>query len=235
MCGVFGFVSYNGDGPSIARLKIMAKNTERRGPHAFGFAWIDSNDRLRMFKATGRISERLDVLHLLADAKMVIGHCRYATHGKPENNINNHPHPVDGGWLVHNGVISSHAEIAESENFEPVTECDTEILGQLIETGEGTMVERCKQAVAVAQTGPEFMGASVAGGGLVMLGLWNRPNRLIAIRSGNPLGMVKCKENRFYFASNPDCLPEGGTWIDDESVIEFGAKRVKEFGTPLYV
>ena len=83
-----------------------------RGPHAFGFAWLDWEGRLRMFKQTGKITSNLGLLRMMKNARIIVGHCRYATHGAPENNLNNHPHPADGGWIVHNGVVSNHEELA---------------------------------------------------------------------------------------------------------------------------
>jgi hypothetical protein len=42
MCGIFGFLSKGGTGPNLARLRRIAAETETRGRHAFGLAWIDS-------------------------------------------------------------------------------------------------------------------------------------------------------------------------------------------------
>ena len=67
----------------MKRLEAIARVTMRRGPHAFGFAWIDSRGRLKMFKKTGRIVDHLSLLAMAQDAQFLIGHCRYATHGDP--------------------------------------------------------------------------------------------------------------------------------------------------------
>lgn len=224
MCGVMGFVAYNGVGPNVKRLQAIARNTMLRGPHAFGFAWIDSRGRLRMYKRTGRIVDHLGLLELAADARMFIGHCRFATHGDPRDNMNNHPHPADGGWIVHNGVIGHHERINETNGFEPVTACDTESLALLIENGEGSLVQRCKDAVAEACRSP-----------LVMLGLWNRPGRMVVARAGNPLSIGRCKEGRYYFASLPDKLPGAVSDVPDGKVMEFTATRLRRVGEPLGV
>lgn len=221
MCGVFGFVSYNGEGPNLKRLEIMARITETRGPHSFGFAWVDSRDRLRMYKQRGRISHHLGVLALASDAKMLIGHCRYATHGRPEDNVNNHPHPADGGWIVHNGVLGNHRELIAEHGLTPVSDCDSEVLGLLIEHGDGSLLERAKSA-ALQQSGP-----------LVLCGLWARPNRLILVRSGKPLAISRHDGGRFYFASSEHALAGSPEIVPDNTAIEFGAKRIIKASSPL--
>jgi len=209
MCGIFGFVANNKDSrPSIKRLAEIAIATETRGRHAFGFAWIDSRNRLRMFKQTGRISDSLGMLSMMSDARMLIGHCRYATAGCYRNNLNNHPHPSDGGWIAHNGVISRAAELAEDHDLPLVTECDSEVLAQLIEDLDGTLVGRCEEASELAADSP-----------LAMLGLWRNPNRLIALRRGNPLSIGQSKSGH-YFASLTRGLPSPQT-VRDDSLLSF--------------
>lgn len=217
MCGVFGFVSFDGKGPAMGQLQDIAQVTMRRGPHAFGFAWIDSKGRLHSFKQTGRIIDSIGLLQLAEDARMLIGHCRYATHGSPDDNLNNHPHPTDGGWIVHNGVIRGYERIVDEHNFFPTTKCDSEVLGLLIEEAKGSMSERVRYAVREAHDGP-----------MVVLGLWNRPNRLIAMRDGNPLHLSKVKGGkRYYFASLPDGLPGEVKRVKDGTGLEFTAKGMR--------
>ena len=147
MCGIFGFVSDGEGEPDIDRLRKIAVVTESRGPHAFGFAWIDRRGRLRCYKQTGRISDHLGLLAMASDARMLIGHTRYATQGDPDDNINNHPHPVDGGWLVHNGMIPRYRETIDDWGLRPVSDCDSETIALLIERMDGPISERCACAI----------------------------------------------------------------------------------------
>ena len=147
---------------------------------------------------------------MAADAKMLIGHCRFATQGDPANNLNNHPHPVDGGWLVHNGVIHNYQSLLDWHNLYPNTQCDSEVLGLLIERAEGTLLERCLEAVN-----------EVGRGDLVMLGLWARPHRMIVARRNNPLSVGKTTVGRYY-ASLPDKLPGKVSTVKNFSVVEIG-------------
>lgn len=208
MCGIFGWVA-DGDGRlDVPFLERVAVDTESRGPHAFGFAWIDGRNRLRMFKQSGRISDHLSLLRMARDARMLIGHCRYATHGSPSNNLNNHPHPCDGGWIVHNGVIGDYREINEGHCLHPVSACDSETLALLIEELDGTLIERCSAAVEECATSA-----------LAMLGLWRSPMRMVAARAGNPLHWARYEEG-FYLASNASALPNCGP-ADNGTALSF--------------
>jgi hypothetical protein len=77
LCGGFGFVSRDGGTLNVELLVQIPEVTERR------------------------VSDHLGLLQMAADARMLIGHCRWATQGDPADNINNHPHAADGGWIVH--------------------------------------------------------------------------------------------------------------------------------------
>jgi glutamine---fructose-6-phosphate transaminase (isomerizing) len=213
MCGVFGFVA-RGDGePDMGRLRELARATMRRGPHAFGFAWVDGRGRLRMYKQSGRIVDALGLLAMARDARLLIGHCRYATHGSPADNVNNHPHPADGGWIVHNGVLPDYEGLVRDFRLHPVSRCDSELLGLLVERRDGTHARRLVDASALADGQP-----------LVAAGLWNRPGRLVLVRRGNPLQLGHAPEGR-YFASLPDGLPDGKMPMPDESAVEFRGGR----------
>jgi glucosamine 6-phosphate synthetase-like amidotransferase/phosphosugar isomerase protein len=219
MCGVFGFVSRKGHRPSLEILKRVAAVTARRGPHAWGMAWIDGRGHLKMYKQTGRLADHLNLLSMAADARCLVGHCRWATQGDPANNLNNHPHPADGGWVVHNGQIRDYDEAVLRNALHPVTECDSEILGQFIEQAVGPLLERCVEAALSVQKAP-----------LVLLGLWNRPARLVAVRQGNPLH-VGTTAHGYYLGSLAEGLPGKVECVPDDSAIEFtkGGRRRATF------
>ena len=207
MCGVFGFVAKEREPVNLRILSRVARETMQRGPHAWGLAWLDKKGRLHMFKQEGRIVDSLGLLSMAKDATMLIGHCRYATHGDPSDNSNNHPHPAEDGWIVHNGVISHYRRIIREYDLEPVTECDSEVLGLLIDSLPGPVTRRCAEAAQIA-----------AGGPLVMLGLW--PDRLVAIRDGGqPLHLGETRDG-YYLGSLPNQLPGDVRPVEDE-LLEF--------------
>jgi glucosamine 6-phosphate synthetase-like amidotransferase/phosphosugar isomerase protein len=162
---------------------------------------------------------------MAADARMLIGHCRFATQGSPSDNINNHPHPVDGGWLVHNGQVRHYRELVDFFDLYPVSSCDSEVLGLLIEQGKGGILDRCRSAVQVAvapEEPPSLFGSRQP---LVLLGLWPRPDRLVAIRHGNPLHYGTTAQG-YYLASLPDGLPGKVQAVKDQTACLFTRKGV---------
>jgi len=225
VCGVFGFVGREGGRPDLRILQQVARATEKRGHHAFGFAWVDSKGRLHAYRQTGRVSEHLAYLRMAQDAELLIGHCRYATQGSPALNANNHPHPADGGWLVHNGMLPEYHRIVERHDLYPVSECDSEVLGLLIEQAEGTLLDRCRTAVRKAAPVMPAGGLFDRVQPLVMLGLWARPGRLVVVRRGNPLHLGRTAEG-IYLASLPDELPGDVAPVRDNTARVFTKKGV---------
>lgn len=108
--------------------------------------------------------------------------------------INNHPHPSDGGWIVHNGTIHNHRFLVSSHGLAPSSECDSEVAGLLIEELNGTIRERVRKTV------------NLCDGPLAIAGLWARPQRLVIARRGKPLHFGVTEEC-CYFASLAGVLP----------------------------
>jgi len=214
MCGVFGYIATRGERVSIHRLMAIAAATETRGRDAWGLAWIDGRGRMRTFKQTGPITDSLSMLSMAADARLLIGHCRWATHGDPDDNRNNHPHRAGSGWIVHNGVIANYRSLIAWHGLDPQTDCDSEVLGLLFDQARGDVAERSAAAVACV---PEYSP-------LVLLGLWTSPRRLVAIRKGNPLHVAQVREGR-YLASLPLNMPGRPVAIADRSIVVYGAHR----------
>jgi hypothetical protein len=125
MCAIFGYISRGKSGPSIKRSRRIVNANIAPRPAQLRLR-VD-----RLATAACAATSRPVVSPIgwqcsrwLADARMLIGHLRFATHGKPEENINNHPHPADGGWIVHNGVVATTN--GSCAGCWPVSECDSE-------------------------------------------------------------------------------------------------------------
>jgi len=194
MCGIFGYITKSGRGPDVARLRRIAAQTERRGRHAFGLAWLDARGTILTFKRPGPATANLGDLGACRGAAVVIGHCRWATHGSPEVNRNNHPHPAGRGFFVHNGVVQNYRALLGRYRLAPKTECDSEVLGLLVARFVGSIGQRAAQAARAAE------------GRLTMLGIWRNPARLLIVRKDNPLSFGETAGG-YYFASLPEDLP----------------------------
>jgi len=214
MCSIFGYVARKESPVDLAILRKIITANITRGPHAFGFAWIDSRDRLHCFKSAGRLTDHVRMLPILRDARLLVGHLRYATHGDPSDNSNNHPHSADGGWLVHNGVVTNYTELLTERDLFPMGDCDSEAIARLIEQSDET--RHVRRAVdAIEQTT----------GSLSILSLWARPHTLVAARRGNPLH-VGITSRGVYLASLAAGLPGLVRSLRDNQAIELDKSGV---------
>lgn len=196
MCSIVGFVARKGHRLNFMRLAELIAGNESRGPHAFGFSWVDENGRIRSYKQPGKFSAHAGLLGIMSGARMVIAHLRWATHGSADENINNHPHPVDGGWLVHNGVVTNQDELVVNNRLWQSSDCDTEVIGMLAENSP-EKTRRMRMEDAVTQTT----------GSCCVLALWGGGDpRLIAVKRGNPLCVFNANEG-VYLASTPEGMP----------------------------
>lgn len=121
MCGICGYI---GDMPKKLFEEMLVKN-ESRGGHAWGWAYLDEKEKQFYYhKQPGKFK---DSKVMAPKTRLMIAHTRFATHGKPEINENNHPHinTALGVMLVHNGVVSNKHEKQE-------TECDSEAILKIL-------------------------------------------------------------------------------------------------------
>lgn len=212
MCGVFGFIAdgRSDKGPNIKALKRMAVTTEARGRHAFGIAWLDQAGRLHAIKKPGKITDHLNLLDQCRGARVVVGHCRYATQGNPKNNANNHPHPADGGWLVHNGTVTNYKAIKSDREIDTMTECDSEILCRLIE--RSTKKSLLARLVDATNT-------TAANDDVGLLGVW-KPGRLVMVKRGKPMQVSKTRSGT-YVASLTEGLPGNPKRVNNYTAVEW--------------
>lgn len=193
MCGVFGFVAdkKNNWGPDLKLITEIAKHNEAtRGGHAWGVAWLDRHGRLRHHKEAGKIKATL-LAELVEEAVALIGHTRWSTHGSEARNENNHPHPCDGGFLVHNGVLPEYYNLKGKTSRPLQSECDSELLAHAwTDATSDHFGERAQQMLDYCQ--PSYESP------IVTLKLWH--DELIAVRRGNPLTSLLNKDG-VYLAS----------------------------------
>jgi glucosamine 6-phosphate synthetase-like amidotransferase/phosphosugar isomerase protein len=211
MCGLIGYIGKSLDLDAFRKTALATEAA--RGGHAFGFAWIDPKNRLRMFKASGALRDQPHALDLAWDAKMLVAHVRWATNGNAAYSCNNHPHSCDTGWLVHNGTLPMHRALAAYWGVAQTGFCDSEVLAGLVEVAPETgLARRLAWALAAGrQDAPQ-----------AALGLWTRPGRMLAARAGKPLHWMRFHGGT-YLASDAAHLPPG-------TVHSFADNRVYTIG-----
>jgi glucosamine 6-phosphate synthetase-like amidotransferase/phosphosugar isomerase protein len=130
MCGLVGAIGKKIDLDIIRDLFLA---TQPRGKEATGF-WTSITDTIKAplgadeFLKDSKTMERLT--KGIGESNILLGHCRYATHGKPEYNYNNHPIESENWIVVHNGVVSS---LKDFDDYEYTSDTDTENIVAYIE------------------------------------------------------------------------------------------------------
>ncbi|MEW6325621.1 MAG: glutamine--fructose-6-phosphate transaminase (isomerizing) [Nitrospirota bacterium] len=131
MCGIVGYIGTN----NVVPLLIEGlRRLEYRGYDSAGIAFLQSG-RLSVKRAVGKLANLEASLQGNAyQAKIGIGHTRWATHGRPSEE-NAHPHTAGGIAVVHNGIIENYLELKEAlqkRGAAFTSETDTEVIVHLI-------------------------------------------------------------------------------------------------------
>ena len=132
MCGIVG---YNG---LLDAKEILLKGLEKleyRGYDSAGIA-VHNDEGITIFKEKGRIADLRKAVDGDVEARIGIGHTRWATHGVP-NKVNAHPHQSESGrfTLVHNGVIENYHLLKKAylKGINVQSDTDTEVIVQLVD------------------------------------------------------------------------------------------------------
>jgi glucosamine--fructose-6-phosphate aminotransferase (isomerizing) len=194
MCGIIGYV---GTRDVVPVLIGGLKKLEYRGYDSAGIAVVNGSG-VEVVRAEGKLSN----LETKLGAKPIkgsfgMGHTRWATHGKPNEN-NAHPHRDCSGQIVviHNGIIENFLPLKQrlqKAGHEFKTETDTEVVAHLVEEH---MKDGTKFADAVRKTLKELEGHYA----LVMID-GSEPGTIIAAKHGPPL-VVGLGENENIVASD---------------------------------
>ena len=209
MCGIVGML---GTKPVALQIVDALKRLEYRGYDSAGVATLE-NGQLTRRRAEGklrnlelRLSERP-----LAGA-IGIGHTRWATHGRPNEN-NAHPHATERLAVVHNGIIENFRVLRDelmTRGRVFATETDTEVVAHLVtdlmESGLGPT-----EAVAAAL--PRLKGAFA----LAFL-FAGETDLLIGARRGAPLA-VGHGDGEMFLGSDAMAL---APFTDDVTYLEDG-------------
>ena len=178
MCGIIGYV---GCKPATPLLLQGLARLEYRGYDSAGIALLDAAG-LTVHKRQGRLAALEEAIKGRALPQTTgIGHTRWATHGRP-NDENAHPHVSEKGLfaVVHNGIIENYAPLrAELEacGVRFHSETDTEVVAHLLEQAYDGNLQEAVFAVLSRLQGAYALGILCA----------DRPGELFAVCKASPL------------------------------------------------
>jgi len=202
MCGIVGYV-----GPREALPLLMGglRRLEYRGYDSAGVA-VQENGTLEILRAEGKLDNLAAIVTTHpAPGHTGIGHTRWATHGRP-NEQNAHPHVDCGGVtaVIHNGIIENFEAlkaplVAKGHRF--TSETDTEVAVHLLEDelAQGRTLDAAALTVL-----PRLEGAAA----LAFISAKD-PGKIVAARISNAGGViVGYGEGENFLASDAPALLE---------------------------
>jgi glucosamine--fructose-6-phosphate aminotransferase (isomerizing) len=183
MCGIIG---YAGDKLAVPIIISGLKRLEYRGYDSSGVAVIEPGGDLVIRKGEGKLSQLVSVMGNPGKGTLGIGHTRWATHGKP-NQENAHPHTDHHGNIavVHNGIVENYRQIKErlqSQGHHFKSQTDSEVIPHLIRSlmDKGATFED-----AVRKAATQLHGAHA----IVVISA-KEPGKIIGVRIGHAGGLV---------------------------------------------
>src|SRR6059036_1990607 len=211
MCGIFGYI-----GPRDPVPVIMGglRSLEYRGYDSAGIAIIEGQ-QLRIRRCSGKLKNLEELLQEQpVTGQFGLGHTRWATHGRPTEE-NAHPHRDCKGRIVvaHNGIIENYLALKRrliEEGHKFTTETDTEVIAHLLEKHfDGNLED------AVVKTLAEMKGLFA-----FTVVCVDDPQKIVAVREGNPLIVGAVDGEGFVASDVPAMLPYTRSilFLDDHEV-----------------
>jgi glutamine---fructose-6-phosphate transaminase (isomerizing) len=211
MCGIFGYV---GSRDPVPIIMGGLRSLEYRGYDSAGIAVVEDGN-LRVRRASGKLKNLEELLEKQpVKGQFGVGHTRWATHGRPTEE-NAHPHRDCKGRIVvaHNGIIENYLALKRSlteEGHKFTTETDTEVIAHLIEKHFRGSLED-----AVVKTLAELKGLFA-----FTCVCADDPQKIVAVREGNPLIVGAIEGEGFVASDVPAMLPYTRSilFLDDHEV-----------------
>ena len=221
MCGIVGYLGGKQAYPILVR---GLKRLEYRGYDSAGIALLNSGG-IETHKKQGKVAQLESLISTtLSEAKIGIGHTRWATHGAP-NDKNSHPHYSKSKRIaiIHNGIIENYASIKEGllkRGYTFYSDTDTEVLVNLIEEILINAKVNLAEAVRIAlnQVVGAYAIAVIEEGG---------HDQLVVAKKGSPL-VIGIGENEYYVASDATPFIEytkQAVYLEDEEVALISLKN----------
>ena len=201
MCGIVGYI---GTQPAVDILMDGLERLEYRGYDSAGVATVLEGE-IHCIRAKGKLynlREKLD--REVNPARIGIGHTRWATHGKPEEN-NAHPHQDSHSRIavVQNGIVENYQILKgelKDKGCEFRSETDTEVIPHLISQYLPDNPTQDDFLNAVQQSVQQLEGAFA-----IAILCADYPDELIVARQHAPL-IVGFGQGEFFCASDVTAL-----------------------------
>jgi uncharacterized C2H2 Zn-finger protein len=195
MCGIYGYITDKPSEDDLFIFECLGVATEVRGKHATGYYGLNGKAVTEKLNVRATDFFNLPQFSKLYDniPNILIGHNRYATHGKPEVNVNNHPFTNDRFGFIHNGVV--YEDVKDEIENACISQCDSERIFQLF----NYKFNQSKKIVkSIANSVRHFDTGSMA---CMMVDSQNR--QLYLFRNiGNPIHLFKIKGSDTLFFSS---------------------------------
>jgi len=192
MCGIIGYI---GARPTSEMLLAGLRSLEYRGYDSAGIAVVGSRG-LEVLRSEGKLDNLArQIDHSQLNGSYGLGHTRWATHGRP-NEENAHPHRDCTGSIVvvHNGIIENYLVLKQKlveQGHKFVTETDTEIISHTIEKHfDGDLAQAVRLSLEELDGVFAFVALSA-----------EQPNVLVGARYGPPL-VLGIGEDESFIASD---------------------------------
>src|SRR6478672_8701501 len=212
MCGIVGYV---GNKQVVPLIIDGLRKLEYRGYDSAGIAVVNEDHDLEIRRAEGKLRNLEETIRLSPlDGTYGIGHTRWATHGRPTEE-NAHPHRDCKGCIVvaHNGIIENYVSLKRQltkEGHKFTTETDTEVIAHLIEKYfKGNLEQAVVETLAQLKGLFAFTCVSA-----------DDPQKIVAVREGNPLIVGAVDGEGFVASDVPAMLPYTRSilFLDDHEV-----------------
>ena len=193
MCGIVGYI---GEKQAVPIIMDGLARLEYRGYDSAGLAVCGADQEPGLRRAEGKLRNLVKTLESFPLAGTSgIGHTRWATHGRP-NEENAHPHrDCTGNFVVvHNGIVENYLQLKhqlEAEGHVFRTETDTEIIAHLIE----------KYFVGDLVTAVRATLRTISGVFAIAVISGMEPDKIVAARSGPPI-VVGIGDGEYFLASD---------------------------------
>lgn len=222
MCGIIGYIGAKEAQPILLN---GLKRLEYRGYDSCGMVtYLGRKSILSVRKLPGKVRD----LERLLEKKPLsgnsgVGHCRWATHGAP-NQINAHPHLDCKGEiaLVHNGIIENYTKLKNElikEGHKFTSQTDTEVIVHLIEKFYENLPLEEATRKALSRLEGSFAISVISK---------REPDKLIGARSGSPLVIGVGKEENFLASDVPALLDVAKEviFLDDNEIAVLTRDRI---------